>query len=54
MVGAFSWPVGFGRTVRCLHLFKRGLLPEQMADETGRHWFDLIYNPMRGVVQQPV
>jgi hypothetical protein len=48
--GAFGWPVGFGRTVRCLHLFKRGLQPEQMADETGRHWFDLIYNPMRAAV----
>ncbi len=44
---AFGWAMGYGREVRSLHLFKRGLLPHQLADETGRHWFDVIYNPMR-------
>jgi len=44
---AFSWELGFARTVQCLHMFKRKTPAGVVADETGRAWFDLIFKRAR-------
>lgn len=44
---AFGWHLGYGYSVRCLHLFRRWRYPQEMMDDTGRTWFELIYKPLK-------
>jgi len=51
---AFSWDLGFAREARCVHLFKRRMPANVVADETGRAWFDLLFKSTRAKIQEAV
>jgi len=43
---AFSWELGAGSTVNCLHLFKHGG-HEELSRHAGHAWYEHIYKPLR-------
>lgn len=46
---SFSWEVGPGSAIRCLHLFQRGSR-EELAARTGHEWYLQIYEPLRATL----
>lgn len=49
---AFGWNLGYTRHARCLHIFKRLIPPNIVADEMGRGWFNLIFSGPRARVTE--
>jgi hypothetical protein len=50
MKAAFSWQLDYAYSVRCVHLFRRWTYPNELENETGRTWFELIYRPLKARV----
>lgn len=47
---AFGWQLGYGFSIRCVSLFGTWISPQEMADDTGRAWFELMYKPLQARV----
>jgi len=52
---AFGWSLDRAKSFRCVHLFKQWGRPvDEVAHETGRRWYDLIYAPAYGEVTRVI
>ena len=47
---AFGWQLDYAHSIRCLHLFRYWAFPWEVADDTGRSWFRLIFKPVRAAL----
>jgi hypothetical protein len=48
---AYEWELGTSRHTHCVHVFRLGTTPEDLADAAGRAWYDFSFRPIRATLE---